>query len=168
MSPLRVGYFSVPKTKYISLPGPRQRFLLLKLSQVKLNFSEWKIVLDNINSRSGQLNPSAAQRSWHCEAQLSWYSASASHPKKVFPNELAGDEVMDKCCSPMTVITRIFWLRFKILYYFIVCYAKILRFWNQIFFYWTFMGGATIVPRSLKTKRNQTNFHDRPIFYFIF
>ncbi len=30
------------------------------------------------------------------------------------------------------------------------------------FFDWTIMGGATIIPRSLKTTRNEKNFQDRP------
>ncbi len=30
------------------------------------------------------------------------------------------------------------------------------------------MGGATIVPRSLKTKRNPNNFQDRPKFFLFF
>jgi hypothetical protein len=30
------------------------------------------------------------------------------------------------------------------------------------FFDWTVMGGATIIPRSLKTTRNEKNFQDRP------
>jgi hypothetical protein len=35
------------------------------------------------------------------------------------------------------------------------------------FFDWTIMGGATIIPRSLKTTRNEKIFQDRPkIFYF--
>ncbi len=50
---------------------------------------------------------------------------------------------------------RIFWLRFLISYYFIVSYAKIKRFWGKRFFDWTIMGGATIIPRSLKTTRNE-------------
>jgi hypothetical protein len=29
-------------------------------------------------------------------------------------------------------------------------------------FDWTIMGGATIIPRSLKTTRNEKNFQDRP------
>jgi hypothetical protein len=29
------------------------------------------------------------------------------------------------------------------------------------------MGGATIIPRSLKTMRNEKNFKDRPNFFFI-
>ncbi len=36
------------------------------------------------------------------------------------------------------------------------------------FFDWTILGGATIIPRSLKTTRNEKNFQDRPkIFYFL-
>ncbi len=35
-------------------------------------------------------------------------------------------------------------------------------------FDWTVMGGATIIPRSLKTTRNEKNFQDRPIFFFFF
>jgi hypothetical protein len=29
-------------------------------------------------------------------------------------------------------------------------------------------GGATIIPRSLKTTRNETNFQDRPNFFVFF
>jgi hypothetical protein len=29
------------------------------------------------------------------------------------------------------------------------------------------MGGATIIPRSLKTTRNVKKFQDRPIFFFL-
>jgi hypothetical protein len=32
----------------------------------------------------------------------------------------------------------------------------------KIFFDWTTMGGATIIPRSLKTTRNEKKFQDRP------
>jgi hypothetical protein len=35
-------------------------------------------------------------------------------------------------------------------------------------FDWTIMGGATIIPRSLKTTRNEKNYQDRPNFLFIF
>jgi hypothetical protein len=35
-------------------------------------------------------------------------------------------------------------------------------------FDWTIMGGATIIPQSLKTKRNETNFQDRPNFFVYF
>jgi hypothetical protein len=36
------------------------------------------------------------------------------------------------------------------------------------FFDWAFMGGATIIPRSLKTTRNEKIFQDRPkIFFFL-
>jgi hypothetical protein len=36
------------------------------------------------------------------------------------------------------------------------------------FFDWTIMGGATIIPRSPKTTRNEKNFQDRPkVFYFL-
>jgi hypothetical protein len=30
------------------------------------------------------------------------------------------------------------------------------------------MGGATIIPRSLRTTRNKKNFQDRPKYFFIF
>ncbi len=30
------------------------------------------------------------------------------------------------------------------------------------------MGGATIIPSSLKTTRNEKNFQDRPKFFIIF
>ncbi len=33
------------------------------------------------------------------------------------------------------------------------------------FFDWTIMGGATIIPRSLKTTQNEKNFQDRPTFF---
>jgi hypothetical protein len=39
---------------------------------------------------------------------------------------------------------------------------------GKIFFDWTIIGGATIIPRSLKTKRNKKKFQDRPIFFFFF
>jgi hypothetical protein len=32
----------------------------------------------------------------------------------------------------------------------------------KTFFDWTIMGGATIIPRSLKTMRNEKHFQDRP------
>ncbi len=38
-------------------------------------------------------------------------------------------------------------------------------------FDWTIMGGATIIPRSIKTTRNEKNFQDRPkkfIFQIIY
>ncbi len=56
-----------------------------------------------------------------------------------------------------------FWLRFWILSYLNVSYAynKILV---KFFFYWTIMRGATIIPRSLKTTRNEKNVQDRPKF----
>ncbi len=39
---------------------------------------------------------------------------------------------------------------------------------GKFFFDWTIMGGATIIPRSLKTTRDEKKFHDRPtIFYFL-
>ncbi len=36
------------------------------------------------------------------------------------------------------------------------------------FFDWTIVGGATIIPRSARTTRNEKNFQDRPkkIFFF--
>jgi hypothetical protein len=34
-------------------------------------------------------------------------------------------------------------------------------------FDWTIMGGATIIPRSLKTTRNEKNFQDRPNFFYF-
>jgi hypothetical protein len=42
-----------------------------------------------------------------------------------------------------------FWLRFWILYYFIVSYAQILRFWKKIFDQ-AIMGGDTIILLSLR------------------
>ena len=36
------------------------------------------------------------------------------------------------------------------------------------FFDWTIMGGATIIPRSLRTTRNEKNFQDRPTFFLFF
>jgi hypothetical protein len=44
---------------------------------------------------------------------------------------------------------------------------KSLDFGEKIF-YWTIMGEAMIVPHSLKTKRNQQIFQDRPKFIFYF
>jgi hypothetical protein len=38
--------------------------------------------------------------------------------------------------------------------------------WKQLF-YWT-IGGAPIIPRSLKTKQNKKPFQDRPKVLFIF
>ncbi len=39
---------------------------------------------------------------------------------------------------------------------------------GNTFFDWTIMGGATIIPRSLRTTRNEKYFQDRPkIFYFL-
>ncbi len=35
-------------------------------------------------------------------------------------------------------------------------------------FDWTIMGGATIIPRSLKTTQNEKNFQDRPKFFLFF
>ncbi len=32
---------------------------------------------------------------------------------------------------------------------------------------WTILGGATIIPRSLKTTRNENNFQDRPNFFYF-
>ena len=37
----------------------------------------------------------------------------------------------------------------------------------KFFFDWTIMGGATIIPRSLKTTRNEKNFQDRPKIFFL-
>jgi hypothetical protein len=36
------------------------------------------------------------------------------------------------------------------------------------FFDWTIMGGATIIPRNLKTTRNENNFQDSPKFFLFF
>ncbi len=36
------------------------------------------------------------------------------------------------------------------------------------FFDWTIMGGATIIPRSPRTTRNEKNVQDRPKFFFFF
>jgi hypothetical protein len=39
---------------------------------------------------------------------------------------------------------------------------------GNFFFDWTIMGEATIIPRSLKTTRNEKIFQDRPkIFYLL-
>jgi hypothetical protein len=38
----------------------------------------------------------------------------------------------------------------------------------NIFFDWTIMGGATIIPHSLKTTRNENNFLERLNLFFIF
>jgi hypothetical protein len=35
-------------------------------------------------------------------------------------------------------------------------------------FDWTIMGGATIIPRSPRTTRNEKNFQDRPNFFLFF
>ncbi len=35
------------------------------------------------------------------------------------------------------------------------------------FFDCTILGGAMIIPRSLRTKRNEKNFQDRPFFFFF-
>jgi hypothetical protein len=34
-------------------------------------------------------------------------------------------------------------------------------------FDWTIMGGATIIPHSLKTTRNEKKFQDRPTFFYF-
>ncbi len=39
---------------------------------------------------------------------------------------------------------------------------------GETFFDWTIIGEATIDSQSLKTKRNQKNFQDRPKTFFIF
>ena len=36
------------------------------------------------------------------------------------------------------------------------------------FFDWTIMGGATIIPRSPRTTRNEKNFQDRPKTFLFF
>ncbi len=36
------------------------------------------------------------------------------------------------------------------------------------FFDWTILGGATIIPRSLKTTRNEKNLQDRPKNFLVF
>ncbi len=62
-----------------------------------------------------------------------------------------------------------FWLRFWILYYFIVSYVKILRFCKKKLFDWASIGGGTIFPRSPRTRRNEKNFWARSKKYcFIF
>ncbi len=50
------------------------------------------------------------------------------------------------------------WLRFSILYYSIVSYVKILRFFKKKLFDWAIIGGGTIFPRSLRTTRNEKIF----------
>ncbi len=35
------------------------------------------------------------------------------------------------------------------------------------FFDWTIMGGTTIIPRSLKTTRNEKKFQERPKFFLF-
>ncbi len=37
----------------------------------------------------------------------------------------------------------------------------------KIFFDWTIIGGATIIPRSPRTTRNEKNFQDRPKILFL-
>ncbi len=46
-----------------------------------------------------------------------------------------------------------FWVRFRILCYFIVSYAQILRFCKKTFFDQATIGGDTIIPRSLRLSR---------------
>jgi hypothetical protein len=46
--------------------------------------------------------------------------------------------------------------------YFNVSYALIIRFKCKKFFEWTIMGGATIIPRSPRTTRNEKKFQDMP------
>ncbi len=36
------------------------------------------------------------------------------------------------------------------------------------FFDWTIIGGATIIPRSLRATRNEKKFQDRPKFFLFF
>jgi hypothetical protein len=38
----------------------------------------------------------------------------------------------------------------------------------KTFFDWTITRGATIIPRSPKTTRNEKKFQDRPNFFYIF
>jgi hypothetical protein len=38
----------------------------------------------------------------------------------------------------------------------------------KIFFDWAIMGGATIIPRSPRTTRNEKKFQDRPIIFLFF
>ncbi len=59
-----------------------------------------------------------------------------------------------------------FWLRFWILYYFIVSYVKILRFCKKKLFDLASIGGGTIFPRSPRTTRNEKNFWGRSKKYF--
>jgi hypothetical protein len=63
---------------------------------------------------------------------------------------------------------RIFLASILIVYYFIVNYAYIVRFWGKILLTGPLWGGATIIPPSLKTKRNKKFFQDRPNFYIYF
>jgi hypothetical protein len=62
---------------------------------------------------------------------------------------------------------KIFWapiLNFVLFHCLLCLFVKILEI---KFFDWTIMGGATIIPRSLKTKQNKKNFQDRPNFFFF-
>ncbi len=59
-----------------------------------------------------------------------------------------------------------FWLRFWILYYFIVIYVKILRFCKKKLFDLASIGEGTIFPRSPRTTRNEKNFWARSKKYF--
>jgi hypothetical protein len=60
-----------------------------------------------------------------------------------------------------------FLLQFWNLRYFFVSYVKILRFYRKIFFYWAFIGGGTIFPRSPRTTRNEKNFWARSNFFYF-
>jgi hypothetical protein len=39
---------------------------------------------------------------------------------------------------------------------------------GENFFVWTIMGGDTIIPRSLKSTRNEKKIQDRPTFFLFF
>jgi hypothetical protein len=73
------------------------------------------------------------RRSWGCTAY-----ACTDRPKK----PLKGTQEWE-----------LFWLRFWILYYFIVSYVQILRFCKKNFFDQATIGGDTIIPLSLRISR---------------
>jgi hypothetical protein len=57
-----------------------------------------------------------------------------------------------------------FWLRFLILYYFIISYAKILRFCKKFIFDLTILGEVELFRVVLRLSGTKKNFEDRPNF----
>jgi hypothetical protein len=57
---------------------------------------------------------------------------------------------------------------FHCFYLFIYLYYINNKILGKKFFDWTIMGGATIIPRSPKTTRNEKFFQDRPKIFFSF